>query len=122
MEETIVFVETKEIKYIKSGLIVPKKLCNNSFIIAIKKELGVVSYIYFTVYTDYVHINYSFTSTPYRRLGYSTILRNYIIEFTKKNNIKMILSVPFEGANSMSILKRIGFIKNEKDDSFVLLV
>ena len=117
--ENITFIQPKELKELKTNFIIPKKLVNNSYIIAIKNNQNIISFIYFNMYDDYVQISYSFTNDEYRRLGYSSALRKFIIEFAKKNNKKYIISVPFENANTISILKKMGFIKNEKNDSYI---
>jgi GNAT superfamily N-acetyltransferase len=122
MENSVVFVKSIELKHLKSDFIVPRKLSENAFVIAIKKENLVVSFVYFTVYSDYIHLNYSFTVPQYRRFGYSTILRKYLIDYARKNNRMKIVSVPFENASSVSILQRIGFVKQENNHSYVLFL
>jgi GNAT superfamily N-acetyltransferase len=116
---SVKYIQPKDLKR-EDGLVLPKKMPPNSFIIGIKNDFRIQSFIFFSVYQEYVHVNYSFTYAQYRRNGYSTILREYIINYAKQNNKKRVVSVPFETANSVSLLKKLGFKKSETDDSYYL--
>jgi len=116
----IIFINPNDIMKLTKDFIIPKKLDNKSFIIGIKYNDQILSYIYFTVFDDYIHINYSFTINKFRKLGHSTLLRKFLIEYANLNNKNKIISVPFENANSLSILLKLGFIKDINNDSFIL--
>uniref|UniRef100_A0A6C0DRD4 N-acetyltransferase domain-containing protein n=1 Tax=viral metagenome TaxID=1070528 RepID=A0A6C0DRD4_9ZZZZ len=120
LKMNVSFIQPSELKGMKSDFILPKKLNNQSFIIAVKSENMVQSFVYFTVYSDFIHINYSFTGTQFRRMGLSIFLREYLIKYARNQNIRKIVSVPFDTANSMPLLKKMGFEKCEADDSFML--
>jgi hypothetical protein len=114
------FILPSSLKKIKCDFVIPKKLKNNEFIIAIEEDSTIKSFIYFSLYDEYIQINYSYTTLQYRRNGLSTILRNYLINYAKQINKHRIVSVPFETANSISILKKLGFTKQENNDSYIL--
>jgi len=117
----VIFVSPKELVGIpKTDFILPKRLHENENIIAVKKENQIQSFIYFSVYNDYIQINYSFTGSPFRRQGLSSILRNYLVSYARENKKQRIVSVPFENANSVSLLKKTGFQKCHNNDSYVL--
>ena len=121
--ETITFIQPCELKKIKMDFVIPRLLDSKSYIIAVKKENIVMSFIYFTDFGDYIHINYSYTCPEFRRFGFSTMLREYlIINYAKENSKNKIVSVPFESANSVSLLKKLGFKKSEDNDSYILSI
>lgn len=120
--EHIEYVEPREIAGLGAGIVIPKRLDENSCIIAIKKHDKVAAFLYFTRFEKYIHINYSFTCPPYRKQGFSLMLRNHLIEYAKCNDIPRLLSVPFENANSVSLLKKLGFLKDYNNDSYVLVL
>jgi GNAT superfamily N-acetyltransferase len=115
------FVEPDSLRGVTGldGFILPKKLPRDSFIIAFENP-QIQSFIYFSIYSEYIQIIYSFTFSHYRRKGLSMVLREFIINYAKQNGKKRIVSVPFENANSLSLLKRLGFKKSEMDDSYYL--
>ena len=121
--ETITFIQPSEVKKIKMDFVIPRVLNAKSYIIAIKKENLVKSFIYFTDFDDYIHINYSYTCPEFRRFGFSTMLRQYlIINYAKEHGKIKIVSVPFESANSVSLLKKLGFKKSDENDSYILSI
>jgi len=120
--EIIEYVQPREIIRMGAHISLPKGLAENSFIVAIKKHDKVVSFVYFTRFENCVHINYSFTLPDCRRQGFSMLLRKYIIDYAISNHIHQIVSVPFENADSVSLLNTLGFVKNENNDSYVLSI
>ena len=116
----IVFINPNDIKKLTNNFIIPKKLDNKSFIIGIKYNDQILSYIYFIIFDDYIHINYSFTIKKFRKLGYSTLLREFLIKYAIFLNKRKVISVPFQNANSISILFKLGFIKDINNDSYIL--
>lgn len=105
------FINLQDIKPIKCNFIKPKKLLSNFFLIGVKINNRVVSFIYFFCDKNCLYINYSFTIKEYRCKGYSTVLRQFLINYATENSIEKIISTPFDGANSNSILKKLNFIQ-----------
>ena len=115
------FISIKEIKSIKGleGFIIPHKLKNNSFLIGIKEDNVISSFIYYTCYPKYLNINYCFTLPIYRKQGYSTLLIKFLIKYAIESNYNTIITVPLEGTNSNSIFKKLNFIKGYEDSVFL---
>ena len=118
--ETVEYCQPREISRMGACVVFSKVLDDNAFIIGIKRHDKVVAFLYFTLFTTYIHINYSFTLPAYRRQGFSMLLRKHLISYASSKHVDKLISVPFENADSVSLLNTLGFIKNENDDAYVL--
>ena len=63
-------------------------------------------------YGTYIHVNYSFTYVQHRGKGYNPLLRQIVELFAKSINICRVMSVPLEGASSIIVLKKMGYIED----------
>ena len=63
-------------------------------------------------YGTYIHINYSFTYVKYRGKGYNPLLRQIVELIAKNINICRLMSVPLEGASSVIVLKKMGYVED----------
>jgi GNAT superfamily N-acetyltransferase len=128
MNQDILFLKSRELvqnKHMKTAnFIIPKKMSPDAYIICIKTgsetKSEIQAFLYFSVYPDSIHINYSFTFPQYRRMGLSTILRKYLIQYAIRNEKRKITSVPFETAHSLPLLQKLGFQKEDETDAYVL--
>lgn len=105
------------------GFSLPKKLPNNEYVISLidtQKNI-IASFIWFGIYSNdkinnferYIHINFSYTFEIYRNCGLNKKLRLWIESFSIENNINCIVSVPLPDSNSLIILHKLGYSKNE---------
>jgi hypothetical protein len=104
------------------GCIFPKKkLGKNKYIVYFidKKTKIITSFIWFNIYNNnillninkYIQIIFSYTFKKYRNIGLNNKLRLWIEEFSLKNNINNIISIPLPGSNSKRILEKSGYSK-----------
>lgn len=112
------------------GLVLPKKIKNNEFVIGLidEKNNSIISFVWFGVYstqnkneihslissTKYTQINFSYTFEAYRNNGLNNKLRKWIENFCFRNKIKFIISVPLHESNSISILNKLKYKKNNE--------
>jgi len=108
----------KDFSYDNVNFVFPKKINNNKvFFIGYLFQNTYVSFLfvsleYTTEHGSSLYISYSYTKENFRNMGFSTKLRNYLINYGFQHNFNNIISVPFENANSKSILEKCGFQKN----------
>ena len=102
-----------------SNFIIPRSLKEGHFIIGMKYASTdtLASFIYFSSsegssassLKPYVMICYSFTEKAFRGRGLNTFLREKVKEKAIDLKSKRIISVPFDGAGSVSILEKLGY-------------
>lgn len=109
---------SKKIKKNKLCFLFPKKINLNEYFYAFYDKFtnNIISFIWFGIYSNnifdkYIHINYSYTITEYRSNGLNTLLRYEIEKMAKLKKINIIISIPFENANSNNILIKLGYEK-----------
>lgn len=100
-----------------SGIILPKKLSENSFIILLKDKFNgdIISFIWYGFYVNnkleqVLHINFSYTFITFRNNGYNKYLRIELENICKIKNINLITSVPFENSPSKKILIKLNYV------------
>ena len=104
----------KEVKKMRNiNFILPRSLKGGRHLIGLKDKTThlLVSFIYWTVSIPdgYVMICYSFTDPSFRGKGLNTFLREKVKELAIDAGVKRIVSVPLDGAASVSILGKLGY-------------
>ena len=77
----------------------------------------ILSFINFQIsthpsYGTYIHINYIFTYVEYRGKGYNPLLIQIVELIAKNINICRLMSVPLEGASSVIVFKKMGYVED----------
>ena len=92
----------------------PRKLGDGKHIVAFMDGGVLASFIYYTIFVEdkYLMVGYSFTIPEYRGQGLNTLLRKELEKIAVKASIPKILSIPFDGANSKTILQKMGYVED----------
>lgn len=92
----------------------PLKQSENSQIWGVIVNGDLTSILHIVLKDDYLLLNYTYTYPDYRRRGYSELLRTKAIEYAKEMGKTRVISVPFPGAHSESLLRKMGFEKEDE--------
>lgn len=100
-----------------SGIILPKKLFENNFIILLRNIISnkIVSFIWYGFYFNeklgkVLHVNFSYTFVTFRNNGYNKYLRIELENICRTKNISFITSVPFKNSPSKKILVGLNYV------------
>jgi hypothetical protein len=95
-------------------------LNENTMILGYMINNQIVSYVYFKLFynsyieplnktCNYIHIIYSYTYEKYRSYGYNKKIRENMESIAKSLYMDYIISIPFDGANSKYLLKKLNY-------------
>jgi RimJ/RimL family protein N-acetyltransferase len=113
----------RDLKKMKNtNFVPPRSLKEGHHIVGLKDQASgqVASFIYYSSsqLEGYAMICYSFTDPIFRGKGLNTLLRERVKEMATQDGLKKIISIPFEGAASVSILKKLGY--RQEGDTYIL--
>lgn len=95
----------------KTPFRIPRTQTEHSRVIGIYVEDELASFIFLHMSDDYMMFAYTHTYPEFRKKGYSLTLRKTAIKLAIDTGYSRVISIPFEGANSISLLEKLGFIK-----------
>lgn len=70
---------------------------------------------------NYIYINYTYTFSNFRRNGFNKMLRLLVERIAKCFFVSKIVSMQFSDANSLIVLEKLGYIKDNEDFFYKLI-
>ncbi len=89
----------------------PKKINDNQRLIFLLDNRNILSILHITLQKNELEFSFSYTPINERRKGYNKKLRLFVIDKFKKEGYNKYTSTPYKGANSIPLLKSLGFKK-----------
>ena len=89
----------------------PKKINQNQRLIFLLDNRNILSILHITLQKNELEFSFSYTPIEKRRNGYNKKLRLFVINKFKKEGYNKYTSTPYKEANSIPLLKSLGFKK-----------